>query len=73
MPRRRFDIVREGASWTVGLGGPSSRGHLSRAAAIAAAEDEARKARCTGDDVEIFIWEGAEPIRLITPSRDAAE
>jgi hypothetical protein len=73
MTRKRFDIVREGATWTVGLGGPSSRGHLSRAAAIHAAEEAAAGARAAGDSVEIYIWDGAEPTELITPTRHAAE
>ncbi|MFC0008859.1 hypothetical protein [Devosia nitrariae] len=60
--KRRYDIVREGATWTVGVGGPSLRGYLSQDAAIAAAREAARQAHAMGQEIQIFLWNGAEPI-----------
>lgn len=55
--RRRYDVVQEGSTWTVGTGGPSLRGYGSAKSAISAALEAARQAERAGQHVTIYLWD----------------
>lgn len=64
----RIDVVWEGSSWTIAMGGPSWRGHLSRQAAVEAAVQIARGREADGHSVQVFIWDGDTPTKLYPPA-----
>ena len=53
---RRYEIVEEGSSWTVGTGGQSLKGYPTSAAAIDAAIKAAQSAEKAGERIAIHLW-----------------
>lgn len=54
----RYDVVKDAAEWVIATGGPSWRGHPTKAAAIAAATEAARRLEAKGNTVEVYVWDG---------------